>query len=54
MRYLADRIMNLELAFGTECYEQKLHQTIAGILTVADPAFDWEPYLNRKAGELRL
>lgn len=54
MRYLANRIMNLTLAFGAERYEEKLRQTIEGILTVADPAFDWEPYLNKRAGEQRL
>lgn len=54
MRYLADRIMNLELAFGAELYEEKLRQTIQGILAIADPNFDWEPYLNKKAGAIRL
>jgi hypothetical protein len=54
MRYLANRIMNLGLAFDTTLYEIKLRQTIIGILAVTDPAFDWEPYLNQKAGEQRL
>ncbi len=54
MRYLANRIMNLTLAFGAERYEEKLRQTIEGVLTVADPAFDWEPYLNMRGGEQRL
>ncbi len=54
MRYLADRILNLELAFGIESYEVKLRQTIKEILSVTDSAFDWEPYLNKLAGERRL
>ncbi|MGG6268783.1 hypothetical protein ACQ4M3_31485 [Leptolyngbya sp. AN03gr2] len=54
MRYLADRIMNLELAFGSELYEAKLRQTIRGILAIADSNFDWEPYLSKKTGEQRL
>ncbi|MBW4440524.1 MAG: hypothetical protein KME10_04670 [Plectolyngbya sp. WJT66-NPBG17] len=54
MHYLADRIMNLELAFGSELYEAKLRQTIKGILSISDPAFNWEPYLKRMAGEQRL
>ncbi len=54
LRYLADRIMNLEPAFGAELYEAKLRQTIEGILSVTDLAFDWEPFLNKKSGEQRL
>ncbi|MBF2027416.1 MAG: hypothetical protein IGS48_11690 [Oscillatoriales cyanobacterium C42_A2020_001] len=54
MRYLANRIMNLEKAFGHERYEAELRRTIRGILATTDPTFDWEPYLNRKAGEQRL
>jgi hypothetical protein len=54
MRYLANRVMNIYQAFGDELYEVKLRQTIAGILAVTDPTFDWEPYLNKVAGEQRL
>lgn len=54
MRYLADRIMNLELAFGKEKYEAELSRTIRGILAVTSPTFDWEPYLDKIAGEQRL
>ncbi len=54
LRFLADRIMNLELAFGSERYEAQLRRTIRGILAVTDPAFDWEPYLNMESGEQRL
>lgn len=54
MRYLADRIMNLQIAFGSEHYEAELRRTIRGILAAADSCFDWEPYLSMKAGEQRL
>ncbi|MBD2020182.1 hypothetical protein H6F43_08280 [Leptolyngbya sp. FACHB-36] len=54
MRYLADRIMNLQKAFGSEHYEAALRRTIRGILAAADSRFDWEPYLTMKAGEQRL
>ncbi|PZV10427.1 MAG: hypothetical protein DCF22_16845 [Leptolyngbya sp.] len=54
MRYLANRIMNLGLAFGDEMYEAELRRTIRGILAVTDSTFDWQPYLNKMAGEQRL
>jgi hypothetical protein len=41
------------LQFPNE-YEQRLRQTIRGILSVSDPSFDWEPYLARKKGQQRL
>lgn len=53
MRFLANRIMNLRMLFPNE-YEQRLRQTIRGVLAVADRSFDWEPYLARKKGEQRL
>ncbi|MBD2328281.1 hypothetical protein [Alkalinema sp. FACHB-956] len=54
MRYLAERIMNLQLVFGQEGYERELRRTIRGILAVTDRSFDWQPYLDRRAGEIRL
>ena len=52
-RYLADRVMNLRLAFP-ESYERALRETIRGILAVSQPDFDWQPYFDRKKGEIRL
>ena len=52
--FLANRIMNLGLAFPPALYEQELRTTIRGILAVSDPAFDWTPYLAQRAGESRL
>ena len=43
---------NLRLAFP-ESYERALRQTICGILTVSQPDFDWQPYFDRKKGEIR-
>jgi hypothetical protein len=51
-RFLADRVMNLRLAFP-ESYERALRETIRGILAVAQPGFDWQPYFDRKKGEIR-
>jgi hypothetical protein len=50
--FLADRIMNLELAFPDR-YEEQLRNCIRSILALS-PDFDWEPYLARTAGEQTL
>lgn len=54
MHFLADRIMNLWLAFGDERYTRELERTLRGILAVAPRDFDWNPYLARKEGAVRL
>lgn len=51
-RFLADRVMNLRLAFP-DSYEPALRETIRGILTVSQSDFDWQPYFDRKKGEIR-
>jgi hypothetical protein len=51
-RFLADRMMNLGLAFP-ESYERAMRETIRGILAVSQPDFDWQPYFDRKKGEIR-
>lgn len=53
LRYLADRIMNLGLAFP-DAYEEELRKTIRGILASAKAGFDWEPYFAKKLGEQKL
>lgn len=52
-RYLADRIMNLTLAFP-DGYDDEMRKTIRGILVTAKAGFDWEPYFARKLGEQKL
>jgi hypothetical protein len=52
-RFLADRMTNLRRAFP-ESYERALRETICGILAVSQPDFDWQPYFDRKKGEIRL
>jgi hypothetical protein len=52
-RFLADRMTNLRRAFP-ESYERALRETICGILAVSQPDFDWQPYFDRKKGEVRL
>jgi hypothetical protein len=52
--FLADRIMNLSLAFPAERYDEELRRTLRGILAVVPKDFEWEPYLGRRAGETRL
>jgi hypothetical protein len=52
-QFLANRVKNLSLAFP-DAYEQELRRTLRGILSVSPKDFDWEPYLARKAGEVRL
>ena len=54
MRFLANRIMNLWLAFGASNYRKALERTIRGVLAVTPRDFDWEPYLARRKGEQRL
>lgn len=54
MRFLANRIMNLWLAFGDAGYWREMERTLRGILAIAPRDFDWEPYLARKKGEQRL
>jgi hypothetical protein len=51
--YLADRVMNLSLAFPTQ-YELALRETIRAVLAISGCDFDWQPYLTRQAGEQRL
>jgi hypothetical protein len=46
--------MNLSLAFPAERYEEELRRTLRGILAVAPKDFAWGPYLERRAGEMRL
>jgi hypothetical protein len=51
-RYLADRVMNLEYVYGCPMNEEKLRESIVGILSVARKDFDWEPYFAKeKDGE---
>jgi hypothetical protein len=52
--FLASRIMNLQLAFGADGYRAALEQTLRGILATAPRDFDWEPYLARTKGAVRL
>jgi hypothetical protein len=54
MRFLAHRIMNLQLAFDASDYREALERTIRGVLAVTPRDFDWEPYLARRKGEQRL
>lgn len=51
--YLADRIMNISLAFPDQ-KEKALRDAVRGVLAVVDRDFDWEPYFSRRAGEERL
>lgn len=53
LRFLADRVMNLALAFP-EQYEDELRVTLRGILASAPSDFDWEPYFTRQLGEQKL
>ena len=53
LRFLADRVMNLPLAFPDR-FEEELHATLRGILAAASPGFDWEPYFAHKLGEQKL
>ena len=52
-RFLADRIMNLALAFPDR-YEDELRVTLRGILANVGAGFDWEPYFARELGEQSL
>ncbi len=54
MRFLANRVMNLGLAFGHAGYREALKRTLRGILSVTPLDFDWAPYLARKKGTQRL
>jgi hypothetical protein len=51
-RFLADRMTNLRVAFP-DSYERALRETVCGILAVSQPDFDWQPYFDRKKGEIR-
>jgi hypothetical protein len=51
-RFLADRMTNLRTAFP-DSYERALRETVRGILAVSQPDFDWQPYFDRKKGEIR-
>jgi hypothetical protein len=51
--YLADRIMNLQLAteWDVARHNEALRRTVRGILALAPTDTDWEPYLARSRAQ---